>query len=196
DGTGCAVGTSGGGGGNRLRGVLPGGEFSLVSPPLPYGDLDGDGTPDLLVFRRADSKLAPLQAVSGKTGVPIWTADELGPKEGSLFRWDDCFVQLHHLECCNLDGNGPAIIFIYSLNRDTQAYRAVLSGRDGKLKWKPVQLPWNDRRGILTNKLRFRLGYTDLNGDGVLDLLVWGKGPSGEVLSAFDGRKWEPVVGI
>ncbi len=71
------------------RGLLDrdlGEDYNLSSFPLPAGDLDGDGTPD--VFVEEDGKSLPIQAMrgpatlpllllSGRTGRPLWTAGPL-----------------------------------------------------------------------------------------------------------------------
>jgi hypothetical protein len=60
--------------------------YSLTCFPLPAGDLDGDGTPDVLV--QEDAQQLPIQAIrgpatlpllllSGRTGRPLWIAGPL-----------------------------------------------------------------------------------------------------------------------
>jgi outer membrane protein assembly factor BamB len=182
-------------GGNSL------GEVRLISPPLPVGDLDGDGTPDLLVFRSA-RKLGPLQAVSGKTGKTLWTVEDLRLKQNSTI------ARCHALDACDLDGAGePEVIVAYDefpegYGESRVGWLAVVGGRDGKLRWK-VKLPQIDS-GIEFSS-RFRLEFIDLNGDGVLDVRLRydSVGPQHEgILIApvhkkhiwREGRTWELAV--
>lgn len=60
-------------------------ENLLLALPLPAGDLDSDGLPDLVVRDDSDEirgKLsAQLQALSGRTGQPLWSTAEIsGPR--------------------------------------------------------------------------------------------------------------------
>ncbi len=59
--------------------------YELAAFPPPQGDLDGDGTPDVIVRKSEDVPPAnerrpatlPLQALSGRTGRPLWSAGPL-----------------------------------------------------------------------------------------------------------------------
>ena len=60
--------------------------YDLTSYPLPAGDLDGDGTPDVIVCENAEQlplqslrrpATLPLLLLSGRTGRPLWTAGPL-----------------------------------------------------------------------------------------------------------------------
>jgi len=107
-------------------------------PPLPHGDLDGDGTPDVLEFGSGleyeystpngpqSSSIGnvfegPLLAFSGKTGRQLWVTDkdDLWPAEDrkanrrlSQFRFR---VFPEQLECRDLDGDGdPEVVFPFA----------------------------------------------------------------------------------
>ena len=63
--------------------------YGFHSVPLPGGDLDGDGAPDVLVRKTSDGPAPknrrpvhlPLQALSGRTGRLLWPAGPLPPLE-------------------------------------------------------------------------------------------------------------------
>ena len=64
----------------------PARSYSLSAFPLPIGDFDGDGAPDVIVRRQTgddepprDRRPAslPIQVLSGRTGRPLWSAGPL-----------------------------------------------------------------------------------------------------------------------
>jgi hypothetical protein len=175
--------------------------------PGPLGDLDGDGIPDLLATGKTncvygtDQRFSPLLAVSGKTGKRLWEAD---------IRVNSWFgPQL--LECCDLEGKGePAVLFVSAMDwgidhkargwssDDMQYWLAVLSGRDGKVRWKQA-LSDPHQGGGQWATTPFAYAVADLDGDGVRDVIVEAGRPDrdGEV-RAFSGRdgtllwRWVP----
>jgi tRNA A-37 threonylcarbamoyl transferase component Bud32/outer membrane protein assembly factor BamB len=166
-----------------------------MSPPLPHGDLDGDGIPDLLVFHKAgwDVPLAAqLHAYSGKDGRRLWTADAI---QGTLPEKDyvsECF----HLGCRDLKKNGrPQVVQVYGVGRfgirtsrgssgggPNECWLAVFAGSSGKLLWKERIGGYhfdssgeNPRRQSISCPRSVALTppvYADLNGDGVLDVVT------------------------
>jgi hypothetical protein len=178
-----------------------------VSPPLPLGDLDGDGIPDRLVMRRAgvDPALtdSPLRAYSGKDGRRLWRADGVRGALRQNNRVTECF----RLECRDLHGNGrPVVLFVYGVGEfsggsaPNECWLAVLSGPDGKLLWKEKiggfeTEPGHGSPTKCPKSLALHPpGFADLNGDGVLDLVVLaqteptGGTEWGQELRALDGR--------
>jgi serine/threonine protein kinase/outer membrane protein assembly factor BamB len=186
-----------------------------LSPPLPHGDLDGDGVPDLLVFstdRRRDTLVgAPLQAYSGKGGRRLWKA---GGIQGTL-RFSNDVSECFHLECRDLKGNGrPDVLVAYGVGDfgtstsrkgigvvpDCQGWLAVLSGSNGELLWKEKIGGFEVGRGTAKwcpKSLALQPpAIADLNGDGVQDVVVLAQTASsmeapwaaGRELRALDGR--------
>jgi outer membrane protein assembly factor BamB len=171
--------------------------YARLQPLGPGGDLNGDGVPDLLVTGRSncnfmrEGKFSPLLAVSGRTGQRLWEADI------AVEIWNG--PQL--LECRDLDGDGqPEVVFVAAMdwgwNRppgsrssdDWQYWLAVLSGRDGTVRWRQ---PLCDRghSGVPSATVPFSCVYADLDGDGILDVIIEAGAPGadGEV-RAFRGK--------
>jgi outer membrane protein assembly factor BamB/tRNA A-37 threonylcarbamoyl transferase component Bud32 len=175
----------------------------LVAPPLPHGDLDGDGVADFLVFRptRFDRPPeSPLRAYSGKDGRWLWSAKDI---QGTLPSPEisECFL----LQCRDLEGKGqPAVLFGFIVGTrsgsPSEVWLAALNASTGKPLWK-VQL---EGKGGNSSTVEFVTrqapGLADVNGDGVLDLLVSVATGSGVELQARDGRNgqllWrQPLLG-
>jgi hypothetical protein len=100
------------------------------TPPLPAGDLDGDGVADMLLYRPTTSFTGPkapaLEAYSGKTGRRLWEFTAPGSEE---YYVTSC--QLLH--CVDLDGDGqPEVVFAYN---KLSPWLVVLDGRTGRVRW-------------------------------------------------------------
>jgi serine/threonine protein kinase len=182
--------------------------FTRLQPLGASSDLDGDGVPDLLItgktyctFVRGD--FSPLLAVSGRTGQRLWSADiEVNVWNGPQL-----------LACHDLDGDGkPEVLFVSAMDwgwpsrgshhsNDWQYWLAVLSGRDGKVRWKQ-SLCDRDHGGSQPAMTPFAYLLADLDGDGVLDVVTEAGKPNaaGEV-RAFSGKdgtplwRWVPAAG-
>ena len=161
----------------------------FVAPPLPHGDLDKDGICDVFVLARdvRRSSARTIVALSGADGHPLWTAAGLelssGNMSGSAF-WGA--YRYPCLDACDLDGDGraEALVAGYCHGAEQRLCLSVLSGRDGTCMW---ALPFSDGTvgvGGIVNALNPK----DLNGDGVLDAVVWVPGAHGPELRAFSGR--------
>ncbi len=175
---------------------------SLIAGAAGF-DLDGDGVPDLLVTGKSNTNymhhepFSPLLAVSGRTGQRLWAADI------AVEIWNG--PQL--LQCHDLDGDGQKeVLFVSAMDwgweRPTkgnhssdewQYWLAVLSGHDGKVRWKQP-LCERDHPGQSPTTTPFACVLADLNGDGVLDVIVETIQPNAEGgVRAFSGKDGAPL---
>jgi len=190
---------------------------------LPEGDLDRDGTPDLLMtsenlrFEWVDPSWShplefPVQAVSGKTGRRLWAADDFAiPDQIRARSPESLSISNVSVYCDDLDQDGSSEVVgaFYvewdgagNTNEVSQRWLAVLSGGDGQLVWRQPLTPLTDpqfRRWAKVG-LPFLLprATPDLNGDGVKDfvLAVPVRRKNGDVgceLRALSGRDGEPL---
>ena len=166
--------------------------WRIMTPPLPDGDLNGDGTPDLLFLGQNDGwPTGPLMAVSGKDGKTLWRTDHLlGPKTDRFYRGvlAECrggdVIYLYNT--WNLENRNQSVGTGTSTSKDLHNYVAVLNGRDGTLRWRQ-ECPgffWegDPARVILSND------RADLDGDGVNDFVVLLPSDRGLVVRAFSGK--------
>jgi outer membrane protein assembly factor BamB len=171
------------------------------------GDLDGDGTTDLLGYAGHTSRggrFRPLHALSGRTGATLWSADIAVTRIGDVLA----------LDVRDLDRDGmPEVIFAagsdwgYSLglsssSDDQQLWLAVLSGRRGAVVWKhALTRAYGLTPGAGAPAHRFDQGtlplaYGDLDGDGTLEIIVaaeTAEGPPAAVLRAVNGKTGQPM---
>ena len=149
--------------------------------PLPGGDLDGDGAPDVLVRRTSPGPASndrrpihlPLQALSGRTGGLLWSAGPLPPLE--LPPFGNPVIEGSDVLACDLRGS-PDVLVLYDLafqkvpiGFDTQSRLARLSGRDGSVLW-DVLLMDHLRGG--NRRMGFVHEVADLDGDGGLEIVL------------------------
>jgi serine/threonine protein kinase/outer membrane protein assembly factor BamB len=166
---------------------------AVFSFPPPLGDLDGDGVADLLYLSSNSKGEGVLRANSGRTGKVIWAADRLpADRSAQLLNGLGCDTVL----CRDLDGDGrPEVLLLYyqvKSNGGRLSQLAVLSGRDGRLRW---HHPLGEANPGVDRGLEYltfgspRLGTGRLRDVAGEDVVVGGLTPQGALeLRALDGR--------
>ncbi len=187
-------------------GLMHSEDFLVLRPNAPsVADLSGDGHPDLLVClqRSMGGRFQPLVALSGATGRQLWTAElEVQNIDAVLA-----------LETCDLEGDGVTEVVLLAAmdwgyprrgrwgNADSQLWIGVFDGRNGRVRWKHALSPPYGN-GPTNSPYRFdrvwiETIYGDLNGDGVLDIVVPADSSvaSGKQLElrALDGRQGQQL---
>ncbi|MHB1557754.1 MAG: FG-GAP repeat domain-containing protein [Isosphaeraceae bacterium] len=159
--------------------------ISLLAPP--HGDLDGDGTPDVILQRYYGDESAvgrepasiPLQALSGRDGRPLWKAAPLrlgfeAYGDTKIIRFEARVFAPGELPDLLVFHRNPFLKpnpTVNPVNRHgpSQPRLARISGRTGQVVW---DWPLGDQSAHLFNSLLGAPGIADLDGDGRLDVAV------------------------
>ena len=187
-----------------------------VALPPAHNDLDGDGRPDFLDAggqQNSRSGIATsrgirlpidLHAISGRTGKRIWSAEDIvvEPEKGQASELQVGNTQV--LAFPDLKGDGqPAVVLSYDLfygsSTIRQLWLAAISLRDGKTLWRQAVSDKHVNMGSSLS-IYWLPGIGDLDGDGVLDLVIAvpvppekAGEPWGCELRALSGRDGTPL---
>ena len=177
--------------------------YALSAFPLPEGDLDGDGTPDVIVEKRPGSAhlrggVLPdleLEVLSGRTGGRLFTAPFssgvpilTGARRERL------------IEPVVIEPNGKPDLII-RCDENNRPKMARISGRNGRLVRDAPLV--DDATHFL--QIGAPILFDDVNGDGVLDALFVKTQTSSSdstecvlrVISLRDGKQiWSQPVGL
>lgn len=160
-------------------------------------DVDEDGVSDVVTIAShpgtGGSRYATC-AVSGKNGKRLWIGTEIGTSVASSScsgggAW--CNYSYPFLDAIDLDGDGRKEILVACSHENKGLCLAASSSLDGSQLWCIPILP-----GAYTGRSMVdRNLFHDLNGDRILDLVLWGPetsdsngNASGARLRAFSGR--------
>ncbi len=147
-----------------------GNEYALVAFPLPGGDIDGDGTPDVIAKEKpgiagmsSRREFKPsIKLLSGRTGARLWSVGRLPESVGIPGLSEQDWMAPQVIE----PGTKPDLIARFSAPESSCIVR--ISGRDGRVLWDfPTSGddPFHASGGALPAQ------FADLDGDGVLDVL-------------------------
>ena len=186
-----------------------GGFYNLTPLSLPDGDLDGDGSPDILVHKyiqqpgNLEIKTAatlPLQVLSGRAGDRLWTTGPLPlgfeAFGYSVIQWASARV---------VEAKGVPDVFVrhsspFVPGKSTPVAGGVakprlarVSGRDGHVIW---DIPLSDNQESNNSGGFPGHEFGDMDGDGALDLVAVVNGVPGtnhpnhelQAISLRDGR--------
>jgi hypothetical protein len=165
----------------------------LIPLKLPLGDLDRDGTADLLISARSSwgpktvSGPFPLMAISGATGRKLWDSPiwQRPPHTLGNHVWSGWHIDSLESVCADLHGDGiPKIVCLHHLTwvdqhqgiftSNAQLCLTVTNGYDGSIIWTTPIGPSATLEMISKDHLPVVMSrdIQDLNGDGVADLVV------------------------
>ena len=164
--------------------------WNLSTFPLPAGDLDGDGVPEVVVMKQEESRgdsrgtaVLPIQVLSGRSGRRLWSAGPLPPLGPVALGYSHVEGVDVHID----DATGVADLLVAHDTRlarvssmasgsyPPQTHLTRLSGRDGRVVW---DILLAEHKAGVARHMGFDHEYGDLDGDGGPDVVLRNFAPS------------------
>ncbi len=158
---------------------------NVVCQALPDGDLNGDGSPDLLStpqgYLNPSHRTASVVATSGRDGKTLWASEVLLTEDDTI--WFTNLAPPHIAGHVLEAGKGPDVLLLYQRQRHVplpeknaasrqlqQTWLVRLSGHDGRRVW---EQPIDEFSPCDFQNMKIPFATADLDGDGVKDILFW-----------------------
>jgi tRNA A-37 threonylcarbamoyl transferase component Bud32 len=170
--------------------------YTVSKSPPGGGDLDGDGTSDILICRDAavhgngPPASLSLQLLSGRSGRLLWSAGLIPPLDWPTFGY--CHIE--GIDLCPRGQAGPADVLLlydtpfnqggpFPMYQQTRLTRR--SHRDGRIVWDTLLA---EHKGGMHQFMGFAHAFGDLDGSGKPDVVLRLRGTAAAAAAGFELR--------